>query len=234
LGSDKVNRIQELLTADRLGVRVIGRFASKQAAQAVETVLINWVYGTTSLSNISRGHGATFVRPKERPTEDLVGIDIERKLKVFGGRETAGNAGYLKRIIENHERNGHVAMADDICVYLHKEFPGLAIDEPCFWESGRYIAIFVPLVPNKVRMIIQLTDSKRNQHVYNLLPLSGSERDRSNFEKYMRENHENIKLQNHGSYGKLPEWINLVVSNLSLEEIAKQVRRAQEFFLDCR
>jgi hypothetical protein len=231
LGSEKTARIQELLAAgsERLGVRVIGRFDSKQAAQSVETVLINWVYGTAFLTNISRGRGATYVRPKDHPTEELPGIDIERKVRVFGAGGKIQQAGYLEQKIENHERYGHVAMAEDIFGFLRDQFPELQIDEPCFWESGRYVAVFVTLVPNAVRMIIQLTDSPRHQHVYNLKPVSEAKPDVTRFVDYLRANHKDVEIMNRGRYCKLPAWSALKVNNVALEEVAEQVRYARRF-----
>lgn len=231
LGSEKTARIQELLAAgsERLGVRVIGRFDSKQAAQAVETVLINWIYGTVSLTNISRGRGATHVRPKDNPTEELPGIDIERKLRVFGAGGKIQQTGYLKRMIENHERYGHAAMAEDIFGYLRDRFPEMQIDEPCFWESGRYVAVFVTLVPNAVRMIIQLTDSAKHQHVYNLKPMSEAKTDVTRFVDYLGANHKDVKTTNGGKNGKLPNWSALEVKNDALDQIAEQVLYARRF-----
>jgi hypothetical protein len=231
LGSAKTNRIQELLSEriDRLGVRVVGRFDSKEAALAVEAVLINWVYGKNYLTNISRGRGATFVRPKENPMEELIGIDIERKLRVFGKGGNTQTTGYLKQKIENHERYGHVAMAEEIYGYLCERFPKLQIDEPCFWESGRYVAVFVTLVPNSVRMIIQLTDSAKNQHVYNLKAVSEASADVERFKGYMRKNHQEIQLMNNNRYCKLPAWSALKVDNISLDEVVEQVHYAQRF-----
>jgi len=227
LATEKIDRIQELKERDSLGVRVVGRFDSKEAAQAVEAVLINWVYGIAALTNIRRGRGANYVRPKESPTEELAGIDVSRKLKIYRSGNNIRNTGYLEEKIANHQRFGHVAMAEKITEYLREEFPELKIDEPCFWESGRYVAVFITLVPDVVRLIIQLTDSGKNQHVYNLKPVSDAMADVSEFKEYIEKNHNDIELRNEGRYCKLPAWQNLTVNNEALEEIAGQVRYAQ-------
>lgn len=229
--SKKVERIQNILGAgkDHLGVRVIGRFDSKNEARAVETVLINWVYGIENLTNISRGRGANSVRPRTHPTEELSGIDIERQVRVFGSGKVS--TGYLQDKIENHEKHDHLSMAEDIADHLRNVLSGATVEDPCFWESGRYIAIFVTLVPNKVRMIIQLTDSGRNQHVYNLKPMSERQQDVALFKKYMTECHPDVELRNRGLYAKLPEWpVNFAVLNEDLDAISEQVNYALEFF----
>ena len=235
LGSDKISRIQQLQAdgSDRLGVRVIGRFDSKEAAQAVETVLINWVYGQNSLTNISRGHGADYVRPKTRPTDDLAGIDIDKRIRIFGGGAMK-NTGYLEEKIKNHEIYGHLAMAEEIVEFLRNRFPNMSIDDPCYWESGRYIGVFVNLVDGKVRMIIQLTDSGKNQHVYNLKPMSEAQEDVDKFVEYMTENHEDIPLKKSGRYSKLPFWENMQVKNDDHETIALHVQKAIDFFAGSR
>lgn len=233
LASEKIIRIQELLVEgrDRLGVRVVGRFDSKDAAQAVEAVLINWVYGASALTNISRGRGANYVRPKNLPTEELAGIDVARKLKIFSSGKNIQNTGYLKKKIDNHERYGHVAMAEEITEYLRERFPNLQIDEPCFWESGRYVAVFVTLIPGCVRLVIQLTDSGKNHHVYNLKPVSEATKDVSKFVEFMKENHIGVELKNNGRYCKLPSWSALAVKNESLDEIVEQVRYAEAYLV---
>lgn len=44
---------------------VIGRFDSEEEAFAVESILIHWVYGIDNLTNISSGHGASFIMSKD-------------------------------------------------------------------------------------------------------------------------------------------------------------------------
>ena len=100
----KIARIHEILStagSDQIGVRVIGRFDSKEEAQAVETVLINWAYGIDDLTNIRHGHGANYVRTRTQASAELQGIDIEKQVRIYG----VGNmdTGYLKKIREKHE-----------------------------------------------------------------------------------------------------------------------------------
>lgn len=62
--SAKQHRIAKMLDAGETPqVIVIGRFETEDEAFAVETVLINWVYGYENLTNISRGRRAAHVRP---------------------------------------------------------------------------------------------------------------------------------------------------------------------------
>jgi hypothetical protein len=231
IDSQKLTRIVGILEAgaEHLGVRVIGRFDSKHEAQAVETVLINWVYGLGDLTNVSRGRGADYIREKARATDELPGIDIGRRLRVFGQRK--GGAGYLQRMLERHERHGHLSMAEDIAAHLKREFPQLAIEEPCFWENGRYVAVFVTVVPDAVRMIVQLTDSGKHRHVYNLKAMSERQEDVRKFEECIEQHRlAELALKNGGRYAKLPEWQDLRVSNLDWPRISVEVRRALAAF----
>lgn len=231
LASEKIDKIQNLMSANenRVGVRIIGRFETKEEAQSVETVLINWVYGVSTLTNISRGRGAKYVRPKAQPREELSGIDLDKKVIVFGGNKRE-KTGYLENMINNHEVYGHFAMAENIVEYLNERFPSLEIDEPNFWESGRYVAIFITLVPGEVRMMIQLTDSGKSQHVYNLKPMSESKKDVDKFVRYMERKYPDIPLKRNGQYAKLPAWRGLKVANVDHETIAAEVERAKNFF----
>lgn len=56
---------------------VIGRFETRDEAYAVESTLINWVYGYYNLTNMNRGHNATQIRTKG-VWDTLPGIDVER------------------------------------------------------------------------------------------------------------------------------------------------------------
>lgn len=140
--SEKISRILDIINAgkEHIGIRVIGRFDSKNEARAVETVLINWVYGIDNLTNKSRGRGAEYVRPKSQPVEELRGIDIERSIRVYGTGNI--NTGYLRNKIDNHEKFGHFSMAEDIVEHIKTSHRSLAVEDPCLWESGRYIGVF--------------------------------------------------------------------------------------------
>jgi hypothetical protein len=226
----KIARIVEIQSAgaEYLGIRVVGRFDTKHEAQAVEAILITCIYGIDNLTNISRGRGNAHVRPRGRALEEMEGIDIPKRIVIqrLGGGET----GYLKEKIENHEKHGHFSMAEDIARQLIDAGIALETEEPCYWESGRYIALFVTLVPGTVRMIVQLTDSGRHQHVYNLMPIDNTADARNAFVVFM-EGYPELELMNHGRYCKLQEWRDRKFQkNKNLSEIIRQVRYAQQFF----
>jgi len=237
--SEKTRRIRQIIenskesSESRLGVRIIGRFDTKAEARSVETVLINWIYGHQNLSNINRGHGAAWVKQKHYATEYIEGLDIPRRIKVFGsgvkGKE------YLKKHISMHEQHDHISMAQVIAEHLREIFTSLKIDDPCYWEYGRYVGVFVELVPNTIRMIIQLTASGRNQHVYNLKPTEGPGGLQAFKEQIDSLNDPSITIKNDGGYAKLPRWRSqngggITVSNNDLEQIVSQVRYAYDFF----
>lgn len=138
--------------------------------------------------------------------------------------------GYLQTKRDNHIKYGHQKMAEDVALYLRVKFPDLQIEGPCDWEGGRYIALFVTLVPDRVRMIIQLTDSGRDQHVYNLKPPSAAKADVDRFADFMQDKDPTIKVRKEGHYAKLRAWTNLKVTNLDHAAIGQQVQYALNFF----
>jgi len=56
---------------------VVGRFETRDEAYAVESILINWVYGYDNLTNMNRGHNANQIRPYG-VWDTIPGIDVER------------------------------------------------------------------------------------------------------------------------------------------------------------
>ncbi len=58
---------------------VIGRFETQDEAYAVESTLINWVYGYDNLTNQNRGRNPDQIRPFNCGRE-LEGIDVERRI----------------------------------------------------------------------------------------------------------------------------------------------------------
>lgn len=232
---DRVNRakiecISQIYSAgqEHLGIRVVGRFDTKHEAASVEAVLINWVYGIDKLTNISRGRGSAHIRPHDLPLEDIPGIDLPKKIFVQGSKERV--SGYLENIRQNHKKHCHFSMAEEIARQLTEAGITLESEEPCYWENGRYIALFVPLVPEKVRMIVQLTDSGRHQHRYNIIPVSNSSADTHAFKQYLKKYHEELIPKKGGLYCKLPMWSDLTVKNEDLPEIIAQVAYAQKYF----
>jgi hypothetical protein len=135
--------------------------------------------------------------------------------------------GYLQTKCDNHRKYGHMKMAEDIAAYLTSTDKSLEIEGPIEWQGGRYIAIFVTLVPGYVRMIIQLTDSGLHQHVYNLKPMSNSKADLEAFCDWMARHHPERPLPNGGRHAKLPAWENQKYPNSDLSGILDQIRHAQ-------
>lgn len=226
----KIDRINDLISdgKDYLGIRVVGRFDSKHEAQAVEAILINWVYGPDNLTNISRGRGNLHIRPYDRSTCEIAGIDIPKRYDLQGRRSK--RTGYLENIRNNHEKYLHFSMAEEIARHLDDAGVQLESNIPTYWEQGRYIALFVPLVTDSVRMIIQLTNSSKNQHVYNIIPTHNNNEGRRKFIIYMEKYHNEIYIRNNGMYCKLPGWEELRVRNDQWEVIIKQAQYAIDFF----
>jgi len=74
----KHHRMMQIASAGGEPIQtVIGRFETRDEAYAVESTLINWVYGYDNLTNMNRGHNADQIRPFDDWSK-LPGIDVER------------------------------------------------------------------------------------------------------------------------------------------------------------
>lgn len=174
--------------------------------------------------------GAIETAAQERFIHTYVSRDHREAVSAQFQRTGQIMPGYLQTMRDNHITYGHLKMAADIAADLRAQFPALKIEGPGDWEGGRYVAVFVTLVPGRVRMIIQLTDSGRDQHVYNLKPQSDDKADVEQFGTFMQARYPQIALRNHGQYAKLPAWTGLKLDNLDHDAIGEQVQYALNFF----
>ena len=109
-------RQEELTTAKHLKIQeiygrqqkpielVIARFETEDEAFAVESVLIKWVYGFDSLTNVVQGHGSQYVREKD---DYLARIDLDIQAPV---RTSDGS--YAKANIDNLRSVGAYALLE--------------------------------------------------------------------------------------------------------------------------
>ncbi|QDG39543.1 GIY-YIG nuclease family protein [Alteromonas mediterranea] len=74
--AEKIKRIKSLSAQNKQPIkRVIGRYQDENAAFAVESTLIHWVYGFENLTNIQPGHGAEAIRPFGAGNVEKEGLD---------------------------------------------------------------------------------------------------------------------------------------------------------------
>jgi hypothetical protein len=132
----------------------------------------------------------------------------------------------LDEIRADHRRYGHMQQGAAIVAGLRNRFPALEVRGPEEAESGRYIAVYVTLVPGVVRMRMHLTSSGLNQHSYNLQPVTETMADQRRFVDYMTRHHASIPLKKGGHYAKLPGWARANVQNDNHAAIAKHVEAA--------
>jgi len=136
----------------------------------------------------------------------------------------------LQDMRADHRRYGHHGQAEAVAAELRRRSPTLEIIGPEDAESGRYVAVYVTLVPKLVRMRIYLTYSALNQHSYNLEPVSGDVGDKRQFIAYMKAHHAGIDLKKDGDYAKLPGWARANVKNDNHNVIARHVQEALKVF----
>ena len=136
----------------------------------------------------------------------------------------------LEQMKQAHLRHGHHAQAAAIAAELRRRFPALAITGPEEAESGKFIAVYITLVPSYVRMRMHLTSSGLNQHSYNLQPVTDRVADQHRFVDYMTRHHPSIPLKKGGDYAKLPGWVRANVKNDNHALIARHVQDALKIF----
>jgi hypothetical protein len=136
----------------------------------------------------------------------------------------------LDEIRADHRRYGHAQQGDVIAAELRHRFPILEVTGPEEAESGRYVAVYVTLVPGLVRMRMHLTSSGLNQHSYNLQPVTETVTDQQRFADYMLRHHPAIPLKKGGAYAKLPGWARANVQNDNHAAIARHVQAALKVF----
>jgi len=99
LDGKKEERIAQLLWNDTFGELeelIIGRFDTNEEAEAVESTLIDWIYGKANLTNINSGSGAAYIRKIGDPDRDNQLDDSrtwaqknEQRVESLGLREAA-------------------------------------------------------------------------------------------------------------------------------------------------
>jgi len=138
----------------------------------------------------------------------------------------------LEQMRQNHVENGHHEQAEAIAADLRRRFPALEITGPEDVESGRYIGVYVTLVPGTLRLLIQLKDNEKNHHAYLLWSTSPATTDCDRFKEFMDREHGGIEIKNEGSerpYVRVPAWEqvkgaqNLLVKNNNFDEIARNI-----------
>jgi hypothetical protein len=123
--------------------------------------------------------------------------------------------------------HGHHEQAKQIAKDLEARFPALEISGPEDWESGQYVCVFVTLIDNVLRMMIQLTYSDKDRHYYQLKPASTSKEDIKLFTELMRTRFSEVEPL--ADYARVPDWPREGTSNTDFETIAKQVLVALAF-----
>lgn len=132
----------------------------------------------------------------------------------------------LNQIRQAHIEHGHHEQAARITQYLRSRFPALTVSEPEDAEAGRYVAVYVTLVPDVVRMMIQLKDGDQNHHVYQLRGVAEAVEAGVKFVEFITQEHPGLLILNSGSnrpYARVPSWQDLFTPNEDYETIAQNV-----------
>lgn len=140
-------------------------------------------------------------------------------------------------------RQAQINQAARIANELKVRFPALEISgqsyaEPTHYVEGehhnqpRYVAVYVTLVPETVRMIIVLSEAGQNVHGYQLRGMSERRVEADKFRDFMQTNHPKITIRNQESdrpYARVPIWEKLRDASDDYEAIARNVLVALAF-----
>lgn len=140
-------------------------------------------------------------------------------------------------------RQAQIKQAARIAADLQARFPALEISgqayaEPTHYIAGehqnppRYVAIYVTLVPETVRMVILLSGAGLNVHGYQLRGMAERKAEADKFREFMQRNHPDIKIPNKTSerpYARVPIWEKLRDASDDYEAIARSVLVALAF-----
>ncbi|MEY3881584.1 MAG: hypothetical protein RIQ94_2380 [Pseudomonadota bacterium] len=141
-GSAAKNELIAEIGNNKVIRRVVGSYSTEAEAYAVESVLIDFVFGRSlvndgKLTNIQAGHNHRYVRPRGN-YEELENLDIARRI---GERVT----GFISKIFNKLLENDIPALADDVIdqlnlIMANNQINGviLPIKRPGIREHGRF------------------------------------------------------------------------------------------------
>lgn len=107
--TEKQKRIQAIVAGGEQPLRlIVGRYKTEKEAFAVEATMIHWVYGKSSLTNISSGHNHLHIREIGNHERIVPRLEIQRE------RERANDGLYTKRIDDSRHKYGIPAKLSDL------------------------------------------------------------------------------------------------------------------------
>ena len=189
----KLERIRKIKSSgNNLGVRVIGRYESKVEASAVESTLIDWVYGLHNLTNVVGGRGHDSIR-KHGELGNIEGIDIPEKIRSFDGA-------YSKDHLERRENNNIISHMEKLKASLEKQlgltFSDLDISNP------RFTKFYYPI--SGVNISLGTSHSIKRLIWIGVEALDGKKEHKNRVVEICAKS--NLEVRNNGAYAKLPDF----------------------------
>lgn len=194
INSKKLERIRAIEESGKLKVMVIGRFATKHEAFAVEATLIHWMYGYENLTNVARGHGADTIRNKG-DDDNLEGIDIPVKVRTNNGKYTDG-------LIEARHQYGVVESVEKIKEFLemNSNLHFGAVDS----SHARWTTIALEI--NGLKLVVGKYNSPSDKFWIEIQPVSNNKMDKDKLVDLCKN--DKWKAKDNYRYAKLPGYGN--------------------------
>lgn len=189
--TEKLDKIREIISSDKLTTRVIGRYNTKEEAFSVESTLIHWVYGYDNLSNNTGGHGCDSIRPFGS-NEEIEGIDIPERVRCFDGS-------YSKEGEELREKNNIILFMEDVKSYI-EENANITLSNIDKTKS-RFTKLFYA-IDDGIHIAIGTGHSAKKLLWVELQSVDGKAKNIEKIKKICENS--NLEIKNKGAYAKLP------------------------------
>lgn len=225
--SAKNLKIQEILQKN-LTVKecILGRFDTEAEAFAVESMLIQWVYGRLEdkgqLTNIQPGHNSEHVRKKSDLGLNEY-LDVPKKMRSDSGEYSADKLQKLtaNNIPEIAEKT--VKELRNLIKSNKKLKDHIKIEPPSIVESGRYVAAVVNFGESDVILRLQFTPKAL---ITNLRARDENKVDSKRVFK-ARMSSVNLKAIGGSKYGWIPGWVN---NGLKFDDYSSALQRIELAF----
>lgn len=205
-GSPKERRIREIKAGGREILEcILGRFDTEAEAYAVESVLIQWVYGRIGfggiLTNIQPGHHHIHIRNRGN-FEKNERLDLPQKMR-------SGSGEYSRQALQKLVKKNIPEIAEDSVSHLRELIdndPDLKgnvdIDAPIFMESGRHVGAITRFGEEDVVLRLQFTPTWLGTNLRAV-----DERKTQSRKKFgLRMRSAGLKALSNESYGWLDGW----------------------------
>lgn len=228
--SPKERQIREIKDGGREVLEcILGRFDTEAEAYAVESILIQWVYGRIGfggiLTNIQPGHHHIHIRSRGN-FEKNERLDIPQKMRSDSGE-------YSRQALQKLVDRNIPEIAEDAVSHLREMIDNdpdlkgkIDIDAPIFMESGRYVGAITRFGEENVVLRLQFTCNSLGTN----LRAVDENRKESRKQFGMRMRSAGLETLKNDSYGWLPGWTSKGLKFTDHQGALNRIKAAYNWF----